>query len=148
MPAKLEIGGNMIRVCYSKFHKGSQIFGEKPPYEDKSYTHGLCETCFDLEMEELERMGRISSDWREDYKEFKKNFDRRTKMPGRIRDKILTPRVGDFVLWEDQTWEIIKVKRKTVIIGLFEEPEKHELDREELLIDNLEPTPIKTWEVE
>jgi len=40
----------MIRVCCIC----NKIFGEKPPLENKSETHGFCEKCFPLEMKKLE----------------------------------------------------------------------------------------------
>lgn len=41
----------MIRVCVVC----KKVFGEKPPYEDKSVTHGICEICFPKEMERMRR---------------------------------------------------------------------------------------------
>ena len=40
----------MIRVCY----RCKIVFGEKEPFEDKSETHGLCDECFVLEMNDIE----------------------------------------------------------------------------------------------
>lgn len=40
----------MIRVCYSKFHVGNRVFGEKEPFEKKEETGGLCPICRILEM--------------------------------------------------------------------------------------------------
>jgi hypothetical protein len=56
---------NLVRVCCSKFHKGDRVFGEKPPYGDKSETHGFCESCFEKEMDELEKIGRLRPGWKE-----------------------------------------------------------------------------------
>lgn len=128
----------MFRVCYSKFHKGDPVFGEKPPYEDRSSTHGLCPSCFILEMEELEKRGLIGSDWREEWREFKKN-------KGRVNmAKERQPKVGDFVLFEDDYFIITKVGKKMVNLeGVCGEDVY-----ENLLIDELAPTDIKTWEAE
>jgi len=60
-----EMRHNLVRICSSKFHKGDRVFGEKPPYEDKSETHGFCESCFEKEMDELEKIGRLKPGWRE-----------------------------------------------------------------------------------
>ena len=49
----------MIRVCFSTYHIGNRIFGEKKPLKDKSETHGLCEDCFKIEMAELEQRNQI-----------------------------------------------------------------------------------------
>lgn len=127
----------MIRICSSKLHKGSPVFGEKPPYEDKSSTHGFCPSCFELEMEELERKGYIGNDRREEWREFKKNKGRHN-MP---RER--QPKKGDFVLFDGEVWTIEKIKGKTVHLdGVTME------DEEQLLIDNLAPTDIQTWEAE
>ena len=40
----------MIRVCY----RCKIVFGEKEPLEDRSETHGLCDECFVLEMNDIE----------------------------------------------------------------------------------------------
>lgn len=45
----------MIRICYGKHHVGDRKIGEKPPYEDKSETGGLCDECFKLEKIEIQR---------------------------------------------------------------------------------------------
>ena len=135
----------MVRVCYSPFHKGDPIFGEKAPYEDKSLTHGLCPSCFELEMEEIEKMGR-AKDWREEWREFKKNKGR-INMP---RER--QPKKGDFVLWEDGVWlirKILKIKTKTYGTAYKVVIENCETgDFDELLADNLAPTSIQTWEAE
>jgi hypothetical protein len=128
----------MIRICCSKFHKGDPIFGEKPPYENKDYTHGFCPSCFELEMEELERGGHIGSDWREEWREFKKNKGRRN-MP---REK--QPKKGDFVLFEDDYFIITKVRGRMVNLEGVCGGDVYE----NLLIDNLAPTDIQTWEAE
>lgn len=44
----------MIRSCYSTFHVGPRIFGEKEPFEDRSITDGLCDRCYELEMEQID----------------------------------------------------------------------------------------------
>lgn len=132
----------MIRICCSKFHRGDPIFGEKPPYEDKSLTHGYCESCFEKEMEDLEAMKLIKSDWREEWREFKKNKGRTINMPRERK-----PKEGDFVLWDDGTWLISKVIKREVHISLLGESGDF-IGDDRLLIDNLAPTPIRTWEVE
>jgi hypothetical protein len=43
---------NLIRICYIC----GKIMGEKEPYEDRSYTHGLCEECLKKELEKIEKM--------------------------------------------------------------------------------------------
>lgn len=43
----------MIRVCFSDFHSGDRIMGEKEPFEDKRETHGLCDGCLKLELEKI-----------------------------------------------------------------------------------------------
>ncbi len=45
----------MIRICYSIHHVGDRKFGEKPPFDDPTETHGLCSSCFPIEMEDLKR---------------------------------------------------------------------------------------------
>ena len=45
----------MIRICYSEHHQGDRKFGEKPPYDDKSETGGLCDACFEFERIEIQR---------------------------------------------------------------------------------------------
>jgi len=45
----------MIRICYSEHHQGDRKFGEKPPFEDKRETHGLCDACFKFERIEIRR---------------------------------------------------------------------------------------------
>lgn len=47
---EVEIRENMIQKCYIC----GKIYGEKEPYEDKDFTHGLCDECFKSEMERLE----------------------------------------------------------------------------------------------
>lgn len=42
----------MIRIC-SMCKKN---LGEKPPYEDKTITHGLCDECYNATMNEYERV--------------------------------------------------------------------------------------------
>ncbi len=54
------------------------------------------------------------------------------------------PKKGDFVLFEDDTFVIEKVKKKTVVMVSTTDPE---ID-EELLIDNLYPAYINVWEAE
>lgn len=39
----------MIRVCYSRFHIGNRVFGEKEPFDNKNETGGLCSICRILE---------------------------------------------------------------------------------------------------
>ncbi len=56
------------------------------------------------------------------------------------------PKVGDFVLFDDYTWKIIKVTGDVVVVETVEDIG---IDQpEEFVIDNLAPTGIKTWEVE
>ncbi len=38
----------MIRVCY----RCKKVYGEKAPLDDKTETHGLCETCFPIDLAE------------------------------------------------------------------------------------------------
>lgn len=45
----------MIRVCYSEFHSGDRVLGEKEPFEDRSETHGLCDGCLKLELENIDK---------------------------------------------------------------------------------------------
>ncbi len=134
----------MVRVCCSKFHKGDPVFGEKAPYEDESLTHGFCEVCFEKEMEEIEKMGHLKKGWREEWREFKKNRGRRN-MP---RER--QPKVGDFILFDDNTWVIKKISNKRYVVAecLDETGEKEEIIEEEFLLDNLAPTDIQTWEAE
>ena len=139
----------MIRECYSKFHIGSRVFGEKPPFEDTSVTGGLCPECFELEMDKLAREGHVPLGWRRDWEAFKKNKRRRNmlikkpKITRVIRIGRNRPVKGDFVLWENELWIIHKVKTKSVILINNETGEP-----DELLIDNLAPTDIQTWEAE
>ncbi len=44
----------MIQICYSKHHVGDRKFGEKLPLEDKRETHGFCEHCRVLEIQDIE----------------------------------------------------------------------------------------------
>lgn len=44
----------MIRVCYSIHHVGNRKFGEKEPLEDKRETHGLCDSCFEKEIQDIQ----------------------------------------------------------------------------------------------
>ena len=46
----------MIRVCCSGFHKGDRRFGEKPPFENVSETHGFCDPCLQKEMTKLNKI--------------------------------------------------------------------------------------------
>ena len=51
----------MIRMCYSQFHIGDRIFGEKEPLRERhNITYGLCDECYKLEVkkisEELEQI--------------------------------------------------------------------------------------------
>jgi len=131
----------VIRVCYSRFHKGDPIFGEKPPYEDETLTHGLCPSCFEKEMEELEKRGEIKKDWKEEWREFKKNKEE-INMP---REK--QPRKGDFVLFDNDIW-IIKVRKRKGNSSIAMIESYASGDQDELLIDNLAPTDIRTWEAE
>lgn len=43
----------MLRICCSIFHIGDRQFGEKPPLEDKSETHGYCPECFTKEAKKI-----------------------------------------------------------------------------------------------
>jgi hypothetical protein len=45
----------MIRICYGKNHVGDRKIGEKPPYENKEETGGLCDACFEFEKIEIRR---------------------------------------------------------------------------------------------
>jgi len=58
---KEEMFENLIRICCAC----GKIMGEKEPYEDKSYTHGLCDECLRKELEKIEIMrkeGKIKND--------------------------------------------------------------------------------------
>ena len=102
------------------------IYGEKEPYEDRSYTHGLCPKCFKVRLEEIE--GR---------RELKKVERRLTNMPIRVR-----PKKGDFVLAFDDIWIVQKIERKIAHIENVASG-----DYEKLYIGTFELTPIHTWEV-
>ncbi|MCL6542063.1 MAG: hypothetical protein K6T87_16020 [Roseiflexus sp.] len=41
----------MIQIC----SVCKEIYGEKEPYEDRSYTHGYCPVCFEKEMNKLKK---------------------------------------------------------------------------------------------
>jgi hypothetical protein len=43
----------MLRVCCSDYHVGERLIGEKEPLEDRSETHGYCETCLKLELKDM-----------------------------------------------------------------------------------------------
>ncbi len=43
----------MIRICYGEHHQGDRKIGEKPPFENKEETHGLCDACFEHEKIEI-----------------------------------------------------------------------------------------------
>ncbi len=45
----------MIRICYGKNHVGDRKIGEKPPFENKEETGGLCDECFKLEKIEIQQ---------------------------------------------------------------------------------------------
>lgn len=45
----------MVKICYSVHHIGDREFGEKPPYENREVTSGICDDCFPKEMEDLRR---------------------------------------------------------------------------------------------
>ena len=126
----------MIRECYSKFHIGRRVFGEKPPFEDKSVTSGICPECFELEMDKLAREGYVPLGWRKDWETFKKN-KRRRNMPRQ-------PKVGDFLLFDDRIWIIEKVSKG--VVNFYDEFGTG--DSDSLLIENLAPTDIQTWEAE
>lgn len=120
----------MIRVCAHC----DEIYGEKEPLEDKSYTHGICIKCLEIE---LKKLGRTL----EKFEEFKKR--RLTNMPregnGHIR---IRPKKGDFVLAFDDIWIVQKIKGKIAYIEGVGSGEY-----EEVFIDSFEFTPIQTWEV-
>jgi len=44
----------MIQVCYSNHHIGDRKYGEKEPLEDKRETHGLCNLCFEKEIQDIQ----------------------------------------------------------------------------------------------
>lgn len=44
----------MIRQCC----QCGKIYGEKPPFEDRSITSGFCEKCFREKMEEIRDRGK------------------------------------------------------------------------------------------
>jgi len=101
-------------------------YGEKEPFEDKSVTHGFCPSCLKKELKKLE--------------EFKKTGKRgMINMP-----KERKPKVGDFVLWDDDIWVIESIKGKRATIALLG---KHGYeDEDEILVSSLEETDIRTWE--
>jgi hypothetical protein len=53
-----ELLENLIRICCVC----GKIFGEKEPYEDKSYTHGLCDECFKKEIEKIKKYQKEKED--------------------------------------------------------------------------------------
>ena len=55
------------------------------------------------------------------------------------------PRRGDFVLFEDGVWEIVRTTKKVIIISPLT---GEEADYEELLIDSLVSSDIKVWDTE
>lgn len=120
----------MIRVCMVC----DKIFGEKPPYEDRSYTHGICDECFP---KEIERLKKELERYKKEEKKMKYNFK---------------PRKGDFVLWEGETWVIVTVRgvheSKNKLLWLADIENLKSGDTDILLVDSLIPTDIRTWEVE
>ncbi len=52
----------MKRICYSVYHSGPRQFGEKEPILDQTETHGLCDSCFLREMEEVEKILKNEAD--------------------------------------------------------------------------------------
>ena len=115
----------MIQICMDC----EVIYGEKEPYEDRSYTHGLCPKCFKVRLEELEGK-----------RELKKVERRLTNVPANRPN--FKRKVGDFVLAFDDVWVIQKIKGKTAYIENVASG-----DYEEVFIDSFELTPIHTWEV-
>jgi len=63
-------------------------------------------------------------------------------MPKRKRG----PRRGDFVLWEDETCVIEKIKGRVIVIAPIREEGYEEVQK--LLIDSLVSTDIKVWDTE
>ena len=118
----------MIQVCMDC----DIIYGEKEPYEDRSYTHGLCPKCFKKRLEELE--GR---------RELKKVGRRLINMPNGNRHPVLRPKKGDFVLAFDEIWVVQKIEKR---IAYIENVASREYEK--LYIGAFESTPIRTWEVE
>ena len=57
------------------------------------------------------------------------------------------PKVGDFILWEEEVWIINEIDGDSVIISCESNPDI-EADEEELPINSLAFTNIQTWETE
>lgn len=115
-------------------------FGEKPPYEDRSYTHGLCEECLP---KEIERLKKEKEKWiKIKFRENKggKHMERRN------------PKVGDIVLWENSFWIINKIRgyKETPLHGSrvadIQNLITGELDS--ILVDTLELTDMRIWEAQ